>query len=233
MTAGLGTFSAALATAGSQTLTATDTTTGITGTTTISAVGLAVTSLTVTPSGFVAVFNEPFNPTLNLYDASTANFGPPDVTLVGPAPSTEAVRGSLLIDPTDTTITFVKTSDFIGSDFNPSTGVLAVGTYTLTSAQCQQRLRRQSRQLARRQQRHGWRQLCGHFRRRRASGGGRRAGFRTGTRQRGRFAQHRNRRRRGYSAQSQQRQRCDFRRVRPAIQLRAANHHRRPRSTPA
>ena len=136
MTAGVGVFTAVLATAGSQTLIATDSTNSITGMSSgISVLGLAVTSLTATSSGFVAVFNKPFNPTfLNLYDASTANFGPSDIILVGTSPSGVDVRGSLLIDPTDTTATFVKTGDFNGSGFDPATGVLAAGTYVLTFA---------------------------------------------------------------------------------------------------
>ena len=129
VTAGIGIFTTILATAGSQTLTATDSTKGITGTSTISVLSLSVTSVTATPSGFVAVFNKPFNPAgLNLYDAASANLGPADITLVGPSPSVTAVRGSLVVDPTDTTITFVKTSDFNGSGFNPSTGILAAAS---------------------------------------------------------------------------------------------------------
>ena len=42
----------------------------------------------------------------------------------------------MVIDPTNTTITFVKTSTFTGASpaltFDPSTGVLAAGTYTVT-----------------------------------------------------------------------------------------------------
>ncbi len=129
---GVHVFNVTLNTAGSQTITATDTTTAsITGTTSPLAVrGLVVTGLTVTTSGFVATFSKAFDPNqLNLYNASTANLGPADVTLTGPG---GAVRGSLVIDPSNEKVTFVKTSTFNGVGFNPSTGTLAAGSYTLT-----------------------------------------------------------------------------------------------------
>ncbi len=93
---------------------------------------LMVSSLTPTSTGFVATFDEPFNPSaINLYDMA-GEFGPSDVTLTGPSAPQISFRGSLIIDPTDTTITFVKTSNFTSANFNPSTGVLAAGTYTVT-----------------------------------------------------------------------------------------------------
>ncbi len=134
LTAGVGTFTVALKTLGSQTVSVTDSSdAAITGTSpTITVNTLQVSGLIPTSTGFVATFSEPFNPTqINLYD-TLDTYGADDVTLVGPAPSTAFVRGSLLIDPTDTTITFVKTSDFIGSNFNPATGLLAPGTYSVT-----------------------------------------------------------------------------------------------------
>jgi hypothetical protein len=85
---------------------------------------LVVNTLTPTSTGFVAVFNKPVDPTtLNLYDASIAAYGPADVSVVGK--SGAAQRGSLLLDPTNTTITFVKTGN--GSD-----GLLLPDTYTVT-----------------------------------------------------------------------------------------------------
>ena len=124
-------FSVVLNTAGSQTVTVTDTVTGsITGTTaTLPVRGLVVTGLTVTTTGFVATFSKAFDPTqISLYNASTApNLGPPSVILTGP---TGNVRGSLVVDPTDKIITFVETSTFNGVNFNPATGILAAGSYT-------------------------------------------------------------------------------------------------------
>ena len=125
-----------LKTAGSQTLTAADVLTSTsTGTSsTINLRSLVVASFTPTPSGFVATFSKPFDPTtINLYDDSGV-YGPDDVTLTTPSGPPVSFHGSLIIDPTDTTITFVKTSTFTNSvnSFNPQTGVLAAGTYTVT-----------------------------------------------------------------------------------------------------
>jgi hypothetical protein len=91
---------------------------------------LAVTSFTPTPTGFTAVFSKPFvnsdsNP-VHLYDAASAGYGPPDVTLVGPS---GAVRGSLITEPTNTSFTFVKTNVVPGGT---SAGLLAPGSYTVT-----------------------------------------------------------------------------------------------------
>jgi hypothetical protein len=81
---------------------------------------LQVSSFTQTSTGFTVTFNEAFVPgVINLYDAASANYGPADVTLVGQ--STGAVKGSLIIDPTNTIITFVKTG-----------GVLAADNYSVT-----------------------------------------------------------------------------------------------------
>ena len=52
--------------------------------------------------------------------------------LTGPGAPQISFHGSLIISANDQTITFVKTSNFTGVDFNPSTGVLAAGTYTVT-----------------------------------------------------------------------------------------------------
>jgi hypothetical protein len=56
---------------------------------------------------------------INLYDAASANVGPADVTLVGN--TTGTIKGSLIIDPSNPLITFIKTG-----------GVLAADTYTAT-----------------------------------------------------------------------------------------------------
>ena len=62
----------------------------------------------MTPTGFVATFSQPFDPTqLNLYGASSANSLPANVIL---SSGGKVVRGSLVIDPSDAKITFVATT---------------------------------------------------------------------------------------------------------------------------
>jgi hypothetical protein len=148
LSGGVGTFSATFNTSGNQSVTATDTAApSITGTSAVAVRDLVVTNLVQNPDGFTASFSKPFaNPTgpnaLNLYDSGFTNYGPADVTLTGPLGS---VRGSLLLSPDNTSITFVKTSKFVLTRaFNPASGLLAVtesnsgtdtpstGTYTVT-----------------------------------------------------------------------------------------------------
>ncbi len=87
-----------------------------------------MTSLTPTTTGFIATFNKPIDPSeLTLYEGSSGG-GIDDVLLTGPG----SPKGSLIISPDDMAVTFVKTSNFTGVNFNPSTGVLAAGTYTVT-----------------------------------------------------------------------------------------------------
>ena len=120
LTGGVGVFSATLVMSGSTTITATAT--GVT----MSAIsapiavrGLIVTGLSPTPTGFTVTFAKPFDPTtLSLYSA------PDDVLLVNSVG--QVIRGSLVLStasgaPPDTSFTFIATS-----------GVLAVGTYTVT-----------------------------------------------------------------------------------------------------
>jgi hypothetical protein len=138
LTAGVGTFTATLNTMGGQTLTASDTVaTSITGSAGVAVRDLVVTTLTPTTTGFTAVFsktiNNPSGPNaINLYDSADAGYGAADVTLFGPA---GFVRGSLLFnDPTNpNAVTFVKTSTFnLISVFNPGSGLLPAGHYTVT-----------------------------------------------------------------------------------------------------
>src|SRR5262249_18578390 len=93
--------------------------------------GLTVTAFTTTPTGFTATFSKPFvndsSSPINLYDAASASYGAADVTLV-PSGSI-AVKGSLLIDPTNTSFTFVKTGGPVGGG---TAGLLTAGTYTVT-----------------------------------------------------------------------------------------------------
>jgi hypothetical protein len=133
LTAGQGLFSATLNSPGTNTVTATDPSSVLRGgSTTIITRGLLVTGLTPTATGFVATFNKALDPgQLNLYDQNGV-WGADDVLLSGPGSPQISIRGSLLIDPGNQTITFVKTSLFNGPAFNPASAVLPAGTYTVT-----------------------------------------------------------------------------------------------------
>jgi hypothetical protein len=134
LTNGTGTFSATLNTSGNQTISATDTvTSSLTGTSNVIAMrGLVVTSFTPTPTGFTVTLSKAFvnssSSPLNLYDAASAGYGAADVTLVGSG-TIGRVKGSLVIDPSNTSFTFIKTGGPVGGG---STGLLAAGTYTAT-----------------------------------------------------------------------------------------------------
>ena len=134
LTGGIGSFSATLVTPGSQTITATDINTpSITGhNNAITTRGLVVTSFAPTPSGFTLTFNKPFNArAVDLYTTGTAEL-PDDVTLAT-TNSQVAVRGSALINASDTGFTFVKTAAVSATGtFNPVAGLLVPGKYTLT-----------------------------------------------------------------------------------------------------
>ncbi len=81
---------------------------------------LAVTSLTPTPTGFVAEFNAALDASeLNLFFTQAGGLGAADVTLQGPTAG--AVRGSVVMDASSRRLTFVQT-----------VGVLAPDTYTVT-----------------------------------------------------------------------------------------------------
>ncbi len=124
LTNGVGVFTATLQTPGTQTITATDTAVSTTTGTSngITVRGFSVASVLPEPTGFVAQFSSAFAPTsLGLYTTA------PDVTLTGPLPSTASVHGSIIIDPSDTSFTFVKTG-------TGTAGLLTPGTYTLTLA---------------------------------------------------------------------------------------------------
>jgi hypothetical protein len=126
LTGGSGIFTATINKSGSQTLTATDTVNaGLTGSVVIAVRGLIVTGFTPLLTGFTASFSKAFinssaSP-LNLYDAASAGYGAPDVTLI--ATDRTVVKGSLLVNATNTGFTFVKTG-----------GLLAPGTYIATIA---------------------------------------------------------------------------------------------------
>ncbi len=81
---------------------------------------LQVSALTAVPSGFIAEFSTQLDAAeLNLYDTQTAALGPADISLIGAA--TGEVPGSLVLDPLQRRVTFVK-----------SGGPLDPDTYTVT-----------------------------------------------------------------------------------------------------
>jgi phospholipase/lecithinase/hemolysin len=131
LTSGVGTFSATLATAGNQFLTATDGT--INGTSSaILTRGLVVTSFVPTPSGLTITFNKPFNPSsVSMYSPA----GIADDIMLATVGSQVSVRGSVVFDSdiSPTSITFLKTNMVAAlGTYNPSGGLLAAGNYTVT-----------------------------------------------------------------------------------------------------
>jgi hypothetical protein len=103
-----------------------------------------VTSCTMTPTGFVATFSQPFEMATtplaigpNLYSAQSSNDVPVNVALIGSNEGPE--RGSLMVNSTDTQITFVATTlvNSMGlpiagvSSPDATSGVLAPDVYTV------------------------------------------------------------------------------------------------------
>jgi hypothetical protein len=132
LSGGVGTFSATLKSGGSQTITATDvssTRPTITGTSNvIAARGLMVSSFTPTATGFTATFSKPFVPgDLTLYGAGLGTVQ--DVTLVG---TNGPINGSLIVDPSDMSITFNATSNSMLLANNFGSPALPDDTYTVT-----------------------------------------------------------------------------------------------------
>jgi hypothetical protein len=133
LTGGQGVFNITLNTAGSQTITATDTLSfnpKITGMSTpINTRGLTVASLTPRSDGFTVTFSKPFIPAdLTLYGAGLNIVQ--DVTLVGA--NVGPVPGSLIIDPTDTSLTFHATANGLSLLNNFDSVILPDDTYTVT-----------------------------------------------------------------------------------------------------
>jgi hypothetical protein len=116
---GVHAFSVTLKTAGNQTITATDTSAtnpAIVGNSgAISMRGLTVTAFTPTPTGFTVTFSAPFIPAnINLCGGTVAD-PIQDITLVGD--KIGPVSGSLLIDPTNTSITFKASAIYLSTFF--------------------------------------------------------------------------------------------------------------------
>jgi N-acetylneuraminic acid mutarotase len=134
LTGGVGVFKVTLNTGGSQTITATDAVFAspltITGTSSpITTRGLTVTTFTTTATGFTATFNKPFAP------GAIALYGPgthlvPSVTLVGAANG--PISGSLILDPSNMSLTFNATANFLLLANNSTAPVLPDDTYTAT-----------------------------------------------------------------------------------------------------
>jgi hypothetical protein len=130
---GTGNFSYTLMTPGYQTIGVTDVTTGLTGfSAPLATRGLVVTSFTPTPTGFAVTFNKPFNiVNVDLYTAASL----PDDVILATTSTQVSVRGSLIFNSsnTPTGFTFVKTAAVNAEGtFSPTSGLLAVGNYTLT-----------------------------------------------------------------------------------------------------
>jgi N-acetylneuraminic acid mutarotase len=133
LTGGVGTVSVRLNTVGSQTITATDTVSTnpfIVGTSSsVITRGLVVSSFTPTPTGFTATFSKPFVSTdLTLYGTGTHTVQ--DVTLVGK--TSRPINGSLLIDPSNTSLTFKATATALSLLNDFGSVVLPDDTYTVT-----------------------------------------------------------------------------------------------------
>jgi hypothetical protein len=132
LTNGASSFAVTLDTAGNQTITATDnasTNPTITGTSNaITTRGLVVVGTpTATATGFTATFSKPFLPAdIALYGSGASTV--PDVTLIGKASG--PIGGTLLIDPSNTSITFKATNNSLASFFGAP--VLPDDTYTVT-----------------------------------------------------------------------------------------------------
>jgi hypothetical protein len=130
---GQGEFRITLNTAGSQTITASDTAAAnpvITGVSQpITTRGLTVASLTPTPTGFTATFSKPFVPgKLALYGPGPATAA--DATLVGA--HVGAIMGSLVIDPSNMAFTFKATAGGLALLNDFQSVVLPDDTYTVT-----------------------------------------------------------------------------------------------------
>jgi hypothetical protein len=131
VTKGIGTFTGTLETPGSQTLTATDLVSGLSAMTSpIATRGLVVTGLTLTAGGFVVTFNRPVNTSaVSMYTTGSI----PDNVMLATTITQVSVRGTLLFDSSGDSMTFVKTEPISSAGtFNPASGLLAPGKYTLT-----------------------------------------------------------------------------------------------------
>ena len=132
---GVHVFNVKLLTAGSQKITAGDTTAtvpAILGTSAaIATSGLMVSAFVKTPTGFVATFNQPINPAdLTLYGTGSTQ---QDVLLIGKKTNNgQPYPGTLIIDATKELITFNVSSNFLAASNPGGSATLPDDTYTVT-----------------------------------------------------------------------------------------------------
>jgi N-acetylneuraminic acid mutarotase len=138
LSGGVGTFRVSLTSAGSQTITATDTVSinpTITGTSSaIATRGLTVTSFTPTAAGFTVTFSKPIVASdISLYGGTQASpiqnvtlRGKNTASLFGP------VNGTLIIEPSGISATFKPSSDWLQKIAGQTDGVLPNDTWTVT-----------------------------------------------------------------------------------------------------
>jgi hypothetical protein len=138
LSAGVGVFHVTLNSAGSQTITATDTISTnptITGTSSPTATrGLTVTALTPTATGFNVSFSKPIVASgIYLYGGTVAK-PIQNVTLVGniTGPLLGPVNGVFVIDPSGTSATFKASSDWLENIAGQANGLLPNDTWTVT-----------------------------------------------------------------------------------------------------
>jgi hypothetical protein len=138
LSGGVGVFSITLTSAGSQTITASDTVStnpAIIGTSNaIVTQGLTVTSLAPTATGFTVTFSKPIVASdISLYGGTIAN-PIQNVTLIGKnsGPNFGPVNGTLVIDPTGTSATFKASSDWLENIAGQTNGLLPNGAYAVT-----------------------------------------------------------------------------------------------------
>jgi hypothetical protein len=103
--------------------------TGVDGNVTVTS-DLVISGFAPTPTGFTVTFNRAINPdAVVLYTSGSLQ----DDVILATTNSQVSVRGSILMNATDTGFTFVKTNTISGrGTFNPANGLLAAGNYTLT-----------------------------------------------------------------------------------------------------
>ena len=132
---GVHVFNVQLLTNGTQKITAADATAtmpAIVGTSAaVSTSGLAVTSLTKTPTGFTATFNQPINPAdLTIYGKGDTQ---QDVLLVGKNTNNgQPIPGTLIVDASKKIVTFNVSSNFLTASNPNGSAALPDDTYTVT-----------------------------------------------------------------------------------------------------
>ncbi len=93
--------------------------------------GLTVTALTKTPTGFTATFNQPINPAdLTIYGKGNTQ---QDVLLVGKSTNNgQPYPGTLIVDASKKLVTFNVSSNFLAASNPGGSAALPDDTYTVT-----------------------------------------------------------------------------------------------------